>query len=771
MSNPSLNRLVPDFGEFSPDALWPEEKRAPGPDLSFSSAEEPEAAPSDTTAVPEAAESPAQRARREAMETFGEALRRYSSMDAAPSSPLPQDDEVPAAIGVSFSPEDSSPENMQESNEPAAPLFQSYEPEETTDTAKEQEKECSTAARATPEPSPTNITDNPTGESSVSASDNPVTPRSDRRAKRSRGSFKERVLTPVFFFLASLTARREMQRIEASKWPEPKKEPLPPEMEPRKAAKFYGTQAKPLRFRCRLALILSLFLAWIGFQLPMAGLLGDSLTAQAGVSLVLMLAVMILALDIITAGFRQLFDLRPGMEALVSLAALLSCVDGALVMGGHGDCLPYCAAVSFTLTAALWGQRLTCSARRRTLLAAGAKNVTVMSLREGAHDVPAKILRAPLEGQSIVRRTEEEDIAQSSYYTAAPILLTAALVLAILASLRGQAEHFLHIFSALLTVSTAFSAFFLFPLPYAMTARRLLDAGSALLGWAGIAELGRRPTLVVTDEDIFPPDDDILEGRIRFSSIYLTEEADTLFVLSCTCSIMAQAQGGLSAPFLQLAKRRNLPLLPVDELTVREGGGYSASIDGGTVYVGSSGFMKLMGVRIPPKMDADTAIYTAIHGELSAGFLMEYSPTKNVQNALVALLRGRTRAIFALQNFCITPRVLGRMFRISADRLTIPSFETRSRLARETARGDTAAALYSLGGLMSAVDLADTGRRLHTACRTGTIISLAGSILGMLILFLLFRAGAFAPASAGNLVLYMALWALPVIILSAGQGR
>lgn len=793
MSNSPLDHLIPDFGEYAPEGVWSAagSPAAPPEPAQFPSQPDPSPA-EESCAIPPAAESisPSQRARREAMETFGQALRRYSQSDDKPSFFQPQDESVPAAIRVSSPEEDTAETPVPAKAGRVIPLFQTR----TAHSSEERGSQPAPTEEDAESPSEENVnqdfipefdsgTDTYSPESETAEAD--VTPERNepkatvppRREKKrtSEGaaspSLKERFVTPILFFFAALISRRDMQRAEAARWPEPESEPLPPEMEPRKAAKFYGSQAKPLRLRCRLSLVLTLILTWMSLQLPMAGLLGKSLAAQAGVSLVLTLAVMILSLDVITTGLRQLFDLHPGAESLATLGAILCCLDSALVYAGRGDILPYCAAACMSLTAALWGQRLLCSARRRTFLAATGKSVTVMSVREGNHDTPAKILRSPLNDQSIVRRTEDDDIAQSTYASAAPVLILTALVLSVFASLNGQGTYFLHIFSALVTVCASLSAFFFFPLPYALAARRLLDAGAALLGWAGIADLGRRPTLVVTDDDIFPPDDDILEGHIRFSSIYLTEDADTSRVLSYTCSMLAASEGGLAHPFLTLAKQRWISLMHVEDFTVREGGGYSATIDGNSVLVGSAGFMKLMGVRIPPKMEADTAIYTAVHGELAASFLMEYTPTKNVQNALITLLRGRSRAVFALRNFCITPRVLGRMFRLSADRLAIPSFETRCKLAQEISPPNTASALYSMGGLMSAVDLSETGRRLRNACRISSIISVVSSALGMVILFLLFRAGAFAPASAGNLVLYMALWALPVIILSIGQSR
>ena len=41
----------------------------------------------------------------------------------------------------------------------------------------------------------------------------------------------------------------------------------------------------------------------------------------------------------------------------------------------------------------------------------------------------------------------------------------------------------------------------------------------------------------------------------------------------------------------------------------------------------------------------------------------------------------------------------------------------------------------------------------------------------MITMFLLFRAGSYDTATAGNVLMYMFLWALPVVILSFGQSR
>ena len=75
-------------------------------------------------------------------------------------------------------------------------------------------------------------------------------------------------------------------------------------------------------------------------------------------------------------------------------------------------------------------------------------------------------------------------------------------------------------------------------------------------------------------------------------------------------------------------------------------------------------------------------------------------------------------------------------------------------------------AILGRSGMGPLVDVAETGRKLYNACRLGTVISLAGTVIGLLTMFLLCRAGSYDTATAGNVLSYMLLWALPVAILS-----
>lgn len=789
MSDPRIDSLIPDFGDFTPDLSLDTAPKASAP------AVEPEPAhvpPSVDTVPPveNPAESIADRSRRMAMDSFGQALRQYQKTDSTPPSPQPQEEEIPAAKSVSSEPEEPSEFlrailELQKEGRPQRPATPEPEPEpepEPVPEPAEPPKPRVTVGEdgiitiqygpvpeeeESPDPEPEDTADSNSETETSAPEDHSRTRRSsDEKSGEERLTFAERLLKPVSYILAITAAIRAARQADAQ-WDDVPDENEEPEVSPKKAAKFYSAQARPLRTRCRIAFFLCVVLAWISFQLPMAGLLGKSLTAQAGVCLVLTLAVMITALDVFTAGLRQLCDLRPGVEALAALSALLACLDSALVMNAHGSALPYCAPAALSLTAALWGQRLSCTALRRTFsTAAGAKNPTVLTSELKAGRGGSVLMRAPVGSHSIVRRSEQPDLTQSVYAAAAPILIVFSLLLSVLASLGGRG-NFLHAFSAFITVSAALSAFFAFPLSYAIAARRLRNTGAAVLGWAGCAELGRKRRVLITDDDIFP------NGTINFTAINIQEGVFIDKVVSYTASLLAASGSGVAGKFMELVTRRGYSLVDIGPYTCHEGGGLSAVIRDEQILVGSANYMTLMGIHLPSNMEARNSICTAINGELVAVFTMEYTPVTSVQDALVTLLRGRIQGIFAIRDFNITPLMLRQLFRIPTDNLAFPSFRERYRMAAAAVTGKTgpACAVIARSGMMPLVETAETGRRLYNTCRISTIISLIGTVLGIFILFLLFRTGSYDTVSAGNVLSYMLLWALPVVILALGHNR
>ncbi len=760
MSDRDIQNMTPDFDDYSLDELLEDVQST------SASGSAPFSAPDVPTngSAPESAGEIAERSRRAVMEALGDTLRQYQeARRSSPPDTQPQEAEAPAATGVL---DDEDVGGM-----PLPARDDTDGPEAPDGT-----KAAPGAGEGNDDIDPFPLPQKPPAEDRAADGDAdaeeepyeedeaPAGARDVRGVDNTR-SFADRFLTPVIRLIATRIARTQMQHAEAENWPDPVEIRETPELSPGKAGKYYASMLRTLRLRLRIATFLTLILAWISLKLPMAGMLRASLPLQAGTSLILTLAVMMAALDVFSTGIRQFFDLKPAAESLASAAAILSCIDGALVLFGIGDSLPFCAIGAAALTAALWGERLTCTALRRTFKTASSSKKPSALASETRGSGKVKILTRSHRGTSegIVRRSESQDLCQTVYAAAAPFLLGGALLLAVIASLGGG--HFLHTLSALVSVSASFAAFFSFPLPYAIATRKLRHSGAALAGYAGCADIGKTRRIIITDEDLFPP------GTMRFSEINVLEGVFLGKVVSCTASLIDASGSGVSTLFADLVARRGYHVPGVVDFVCHEGGGLSGLIGGERILVGSAGFMNLMGIRLPQNLPTKNAICTAISGELVGVFVIDYIPVTSVQEALVTLLRSRMQTIFAIRDFNITPRMISQLFLMPTDNFNFPSFRERYRIGTIGDDSTPIDAVVTRSGMLPLVEAAETGRRVYNTCRISTILSLTGTIIGMIIMFLLCRAGSFDTATAGNVLSFMLLWTLPVVILSIGQIR
>lgn len=775
-----IDDIIPSFDEYSFASLLREYAQnstlnipaAPAaPEVPSEPEPQPEpvsadAQPDSGTDAAENAAAIAERSRQIVLSTLGETLRKYQSEKTSPepelpSEPEPQTADAAAAERVSLHSEPTC--SVTEETDASGSRIITLHPRRTE-----------------PEPAPSepSATDEPDEADTFSASpaSDADEPEPDPRPAHSPhpraaavpDSFRERFLAPAVRFFATRLARKQMRDDEAANWPDPVDIRETPELTPRKAGKFYTSLQPLLKLRLRICLALCLPLVWLALGLPAAGLLGQSIQYQAGVSLLLLLCITVTTLDISAAGIRQLLDLHPGMEGLTMLSVLLSVIDAFAVLLGKSEFLPFCAISGVALTCALWGEKLRCRAILHTLrTAASSKTPSVLTASD---DGRGKGLRSLLRADrssadGIVRRSEGQDFCQSSYAVASPFLILAALILSLLAGIGGHG-HFLHTFSALMSVTASFAAFFTFPLPWSIAARRLRSTGAALAGWQGCSDIGRTRRIVISDEDLFPA------GTAKFKEINIQEGVFPGKVVSSVAALIAASGSGLSSLFEELVERRGYHIPPVDDFSVHEGGGLSGMIGGENVLVGSAGFMNLMGIRLPQNLQVGNSVCCAISQKLVGVFVLEYIPVTSVQDALVTLMRGRTQTVFAIRDFNINPRMISRLFRMPTDNFNFPPFRERYRLLDLQADGSSPiAAVITRGGMLPLVEAAETGRKLYNMTRIGTILDLIGTIAGMLIVFLLCRVGSFDTVSAGNLLSFMALWALPVVLLSFSQNR
>ena len=584
---------------------------------------------------------------------------------------------------------------------------------------------------------------------------------------------RERFLSPIVAMLALIAIRRGQRKRAETQSPtiEAEDEDIP-EMEPERAAKLYASQAHSLKLRSRLAAAVSLVMVYITFAwysvLPLFGALGNSMRAVSMTLLIMQLTVMVIGLDVLTSGVMAVVRARPGFDSLVAAACIFSLLDAAATasMNIEDYGLPFCAVSALALTFSILGGYFTCRGYKSSfrLLTKSKKLLPMASVRTPAG---ASLLRYERDTRGFITRGEEADLGEYVYSMLAPLLFALALVLGLLAGLgHGRPKTALHCVSALMSVGCAFSGALCFALPFAITARRMFHSGCAVAGWSGAREIGKSRSIIITDSDVFPP------GTVEIAGIRILEGAFTDKVIGYTGSVVAASGSGLAQSFSELIRKQGYSISRVENFAPHDGGGMTAMVNGESVYVGSTGFMNLMGIRVPQKLSTKSSVFTAINGSLVGIFTMNYKPVASVQRALAVLLRSKCQPVFALRDFNITPMMIKKKFRMPTDMFEFPSYTERFELSAALPEQTVKPAAVSLReNMASLVELSDRGRRLYSAARMGAGISAAGSVVGLILMFLLCWTGAFDSATASNALLFMLLWLLPTLVISFGLQR
>ena len=591
---------------------------------------------------------------------------------------------------------------------------------------------------------------------------------------REKPEKKEKFLSPLVALMALIALRRGQRSKEEETREKAVSEDERPEMEPGKAVRYYGALRNHLRFRGRVAVGLSLVMIYLtyaaGSALPLSGALKTNPTALTMLLMILELSVVMCGLDIFTEGIMSLLRKKPGARTLVAVSCVFSMLD-AILMGVtklNGFGLPFCTVSAISMTFAVWGEFFRCSGLRTGFrVLTSSKSIYTVTGEKGLAAGEIALMKSRSSTRGFVRRSEGRDFGETVFGVLTPILLIAALVLSALASFaHGAPGSFFHCLSMLTAASAAFSATLCFAVPFAAAARCMARSGAAVAGWSGIREIGSSRHVVITDNDMFP------KGTVEVGNIRILEGAFVDKVISYTGSVMAASGSGLAAPFADLIRRNGYTLSRVEGFEPHDGGGMTAVVNGDSVCVGNTGFMNLMGIRVPKKVSTHYSVYTAINGSLVGIFNMEYRATGSVQEALVTLLHSSLEAIFAIRDFNITPVMIKSKFRMPTEDFKFPAYAERYRISdTEPGENSRVAAVLAREGMGPLVDTAERGRRLFNGIRIGTAIAAAGCVFGMLLMFLLCWTKSFDNATAGNAVTFMLLWLIPTAVIVLGIQR
>lgn len=588
-------------------------------------------------------------------------------------------------------------------------------------------------------------------------------PPKKEKTRREPKSFRESVAVPVISALAFIAMKIKQSQVTLGETSY-ESEDLGEEMQPDKAARFYGKHIAGLRLRTRIAFVLCVLMAYISYGLPVPGALADA-GVKSAVCLIMMISVMFCGLDIITTGIMSIVRFKLHASALIVVSCLLCMIDAFLSAASVSEkVVPFCVIPALTIAFTLLGSVMNARSNKIILNTAAASKhpyvVTAESELSGG-DITLVKGRKPIDG--IVRRTEEDGPDESVFGVLTPYFVVAALVLSIIAAVISKSfSSFAHILSGIFVCAAPIAMLLTFPLPFFISIKSLIRSGSTIAGWSGLYDIGKAKHLIVTDSDLFP------KGCVKISRTRVFAGMEPERIISFAGSIISASGSAMVHPFAELMRKAGGGLMPVEAFSVHESGGLTAMIDGEDVYCGNAAFMRLMGVILPEKYVLNNGVYIAVAGVICGVFEMEYITSDAVKSALEELVGSDRHAIFAVRDFNITPSMLSVKFDMPTDGFDFPPYSERYAISgAEPSEASKPAALISREGLSALVSLADHGKMLFSRIRLSVMLSVVSAVIGMLVMFILSLS---ALPSVVTALSYLLAWLLITVILGFSIG-
>lgn len=539
--------------------------------------------------------------------------------------------------------------------------------------------------------------------------------------------------------------------------PEPEPEPIGPEPELFQQAaacrRAFHRRRQSLPAAVVVALVPTALLVLERLGVAVPGWSGDP-RRQTFVLLACLTVTALLCRHVFLKAAKLLARGRCSGELLIALSAPVSAADCVcrLMEKARTETMPYAAVSCLALAFALWACKRESGGMYDTFRTASLDD-----------EPPYLVTDTPL-GACRQRG------AVPGFYTAAardngavlwqaaflPLILAATVVFAGLTSLgQGRGDDFFLNWSAILAAGAAFSLPLGWGLTYGNLARQLQKAGSAVAGWSGAERISRKRKVILTDADLFP------SGAIEWKGLKLFGEEQSVAVRHAASMARAAGCEGLERVFCDLLEPGGYE--EVDDFTFCEEGGWSGTIRGEAILMGTASFMRKKNVRLPGELNA--RLFLSVDRHLIAAFAMKYSIPENVDFALQMMSRSRICPILATRDPNIVPEMLRRKVHRGV-KAEFPDLTTRVALSEAEKDRGLPRALIFREGLLPYAETVVGSRRMCQAVRRCAILSLLGSAAGTLLAFYLVFLQQYDLLTPLALELFLLLWTLPVLLMA-----
>lgn len=511
--------------------------------------------------------------------------------------------------------------------------------------------------------------------------------------------------------------------------------------------------------RCYLLLLLCLFnvflLVYQGYELEFAPIFLDR---QGYLCLGSLALAILLSYEIFVQAVKELLHLRFSMYLLAIPVCVLSLFHGFSMVNIAGA--NYCPIAVLFLSYLQYSLRLERSAMVYTLhtVCNRERPLGIFEAPQGA--VKNDSLRcAPADMEDYLDKLELPNRPQRLFALYAPTLFFLSAAASVALAYFADADFLLSWLLLLLT-GAPWSAMLCYSKPFRALARRLSKLGSALAGWHSARTFGKKHTVILRDEDIFPRKDISSNGMKLYGAF------SAPFIISNALAVLDAVESPLVDVFEDLLRAHNGARMYASNYRLYDNDGIGAEVNGEDVLVGSVSFMRSMGVHMPAGTKVRQAVYISLRGELCGIFAIKYKPNPAARKGLRDILANENfSVVIAARDFLVTPELIAQKYELSTERISLPDYNIRVRLTELDPNTPTVqGALMSGEGFGPFASTVAAGRILRTCATLTAVLALTAGIAGVLLCAALSFWG--APISPLYLAIYQFIWTF-LISLSA----
>ena len=450
---------------------------------------------------------------------------------------------------------------------------------------------------------------------------------------------------------------------------------------------------------------------------------------------------------------------KPGPDLLILLAALCTALD---TYHAAEQLRPqFTVVIGLLLLVSLWGKYdsglallTTVKVLREPELTVGVSEV--QDITKGSRG----LTRTDADVDRFMEKLETRDLCSKVLSVYTPIAVLAGLAVTLLITFGLKLDPF-WTGSLVFIGCVPLAGLIAFPRLFLLLSQRLSASRAALCGYHGAEVFGGDHAILIGDDDVFPAGSLTLNGFKVYNG-----SPERIIAYSAAAT---RSSGSALAPLFEELQRTHAGRrYSVDAFRFYDSGGIGATIIGDVVLMGSLDFMRRMGVHMDKGAKVRQAVYASINGELAAVFAIKYAPPENLRRGLASIAGNRHfKGILVTRTFLGTPNFLKSKFGIPLGSFSYPSTKERLRLSEAELKNSGAqGAILTEDSFTGFAQAAAGGRMLRSATVLATVLALLGGAIGLVLMGALAALPAYETVTAVNLLLYVAAWLAPALLLT-----